>query len=189
MTTSDNVPAPAQEYTFVPDEVILYGVLLNGDPKDKIAEHSGFISIADPEPFALPPGGSLQGALSLRLTLFRGDKPLDKTKVVIAAIYGYGFEGGCYRFDRPRVFLFERTSASQGDDKAQGCGFGDFDPPYKMWRVRAGTCLLELNTSTGSAQQLVLDANLPGRRAPNTYEGNMRLAHRGGRLTGGGSGT
>jgi hypothetical protein len=188
MTTSDNVPAPASDFNFVPDEIILYGVRLNGDWKDKEAEHSGFISIADPEPFALP-GGNLQGSLSLRLTLFRGDKQLDNTKVVIAAIYGYGFEGGCYRFDRPRVFLFERTGASQVDEEARGCGYDGFKPPYKMWRIRSGTSLLELNSSTGSAQQLVLDANLPGRRAPNTYEGNMRLAHRGGRLTGGGSGT
>ncbi|WP_046861572.1 hypothetical protein [Microvirga massiliensis] len=192
MTTSDNVPAPASEFNFVPDEIILYGVLLNGDKngykKDTAAEYSGFINLADSEPFAVPPGNALQGVLSLRLTLFRGDKPLDNTKAVIAAIYGYAFEGGCYRFDRPRVFLFERMGASQEDKDAQGCGFEGFNPPYKMWRIRSGTNLLELNTSAGAAQQLVLEANLPGRRAPNTYEGNMRLAHRGGRLNGGGSG-
>ena len=34
-----------------------------------------------------------------------------------------------------------------------------------------------------TVQSLVLDANLPGKRAPNTYDNDMQMAHRGGRLT------
>ena len=52
-----------------------------------------------------------------------------------------------------------------------------------MWRIRAATELLELATTYDTAQALILDANLPGRRAPNTYSVTMQMAHRGGRLT------
>ena len=113
---------------------------------------------------------------------------------MIAAIYGYAYEGHCVRFYKPRVFLFEYENFAH-DEEAQGCGFGGFidnnetknrEPknPYKMWRIRAKTDILELNTTRDEASAIVLENNLPGRRAPNTYDGNMRLAHRGGRLTG-----
>jgi hypothetical protein len=51
-----------------------------------------------------------------------------------------------------------------------------------MWRIRAASELLELTTSFDTAQTLVLDANLPGRRSPTTYSVTAQVAHRGGRL-------
>jgi hypothetical protein len=35
----------------------------------------------------------------------------------------------------------------------------------------------------GFVEQLVLDANLPGKRAPNMYVGRMMLGHRSGKLS------
>lgn len=73
-------------------------------------------------------------------------------------------------------------------DNNLGCGF---DPPgggtpvgwYRVWRLKANSRAIELNASIGDLQNLILDANLPGRRAPNTYRNDMQLAYRGGRLT------
>jgi hypothetical protein len=201
MSGSSDVPAPSSDYNYVPDEIILYGVRLNHGRAD------GYINIEEnPRFLARVPGpndAGFLGALTLRLSLFRGNgPPLDDEHVVIAAIYGYAYEGHCYRFDKPRVFLFEHEKIRDNDgtllddENAQGCGFGGFEPStgrdvpsYKMWRIRAQTNLLELNTAKDDASALILENNLPGRRAPNTYEGNMRLAHRGGRLTGGGQGS
>ena len=33
------------------------------------------------------------------------------------------------------------------------------------------------------AEQIVLEANLPGKRSPKSYSATMQLAHRSGRLT------
>ena len=63
-----------------------------------------------------------------------------------------------------------------------GCGFKE-ELGYRMWRLRALDQALELTATYDTLQKLALEASLPGRRAPNTYEANMQLAHRGGRLT------
>ena len=164
--TSNDIPAPAQGSSFVPNEIILYGIRLNGG--------------ADP--------GSINGPgeRMLRLTLVGADnKEIGKDKAVIAALYGYAFEGHCYRVDRPRIIVFEH--AAPVGEPAIGCGFEQLPSSYAMWRIRRDTKVLELTAGADDAEALILQANLPGRRAPNTYDGHMRLAHRGGRLTGGDS--
>jgi hypothetical protein len=206
MSESSDIPAPSSDYNYVPDEIILYGVRLNRRRADgyiNMEANPRFLTRVPQPPRPDDPGDpGFLGALTLRLTLFRGDDPLDDEHVVIAAIYGYAYEGHCYRFDKPRVFLFEHEKIRDDngtlldDEDAQGCGFGGFQPSsgrdvrsYKMWRIRAKTDILELNTTRDEASAIVLENNLPGRRAPNTYEGNMRLAHRGGRLTNSGPGS
>jgi hypothetical protein len=51
-----------------------------------------------------------------------------------------------------------------------------------MWRLKAKTPLMELSASLDTAETLILEANMPGKRAPNTYESRMELGHRSGRL-------
>ncbi len=58
-----------------------------------------------------------------------------------------------------------------------GKGSGDGEPIIPL------DTMLELTASIGSAETLLLEANLPGKRSPNTYGSKMQLAHRGGRLT------
>jgi hypothetical protein len=58
-----------------------------------------------------------------------------------------------------------------------------------MWRISKKKELLELKTDVDLAEVLVLDMNMPGNRAPNTYGNHMALAHRNGRLNRGGGGT
>jgi hypothetical protein len=163
-----NVPAPARTSLYFPDEIILYGVRLNS--------HWNYAN------FYAGTGQELRVEM-----VSTGSAPQSASSIVLA--YGYAYEGHCYRFDKTRVFITEAT-----EENPVGCGFdveprpplpAPPNPPliYRMWRIRAATELLELSTNYDTAQALILDANLPGRRAPNTYSITMQMAHRGGRLT------
>ncbi|HRO10675.1 hypothetical protein [Amaricoccus sp.] len=160
-----NIPAPAQTGTYFPDEIILYGVKLN-----RLHDYSSFF------------GGR---GYELRVQLV-DTAPMSHDDYSMVLAYGYAFEGHCYRFDKVRAFVV--TDAAEEDPV--GCGF-DLElrlnqpgtPVYRMWRIHTVTQLLEVATTYDTAQALVLDANLPGRRSPNTYSINLQMAHRGGRLT------
>jgi hypothetical protein len=169
-----NVPAPARTGIYLPDEIILYGVKLN-----RLEDYSVFFAGTDYE---------------LHVQLFNDDGPMTSADYSMALAYGYAFEGSCYRFDKVRAFIITDSA----DEDPVGCGF-DLEPRptepvfgsgganpapiYRMWRIRAATQLLEVATNYDTAQALVLDAHLPGKRSPNTYSNNMQMAHRGGRLT------
>jgi hypothetical protein len=160
MSSYGDVPAAPNIHNYHSDHITLYGVKLNdGERAPKL-------------PFA-------NKLLRLEV-LDEGGNPVGEKDVIIGVVYGYGFEGHCYRLDRPKLVIFDRT-----DDKpAKGCGFDD---PYRMWRVRSKDVLLEFVMSVDTAETLILEANLPGNRAPNTYGNSMQLAHRGGRLNRNGS--
>jgi hypothetical protein len=108
--------------------------------------------------------------------LFTGDKAQPRFQIVAA--YGYAFEGHCYRFDRPRILAF---AGPNGTPNAVGCGYDGLG--YTLWRVKFSQRIIELTATVDEVAKTVLEANLPGRRPPNTYSANMMLAHRGGRLT------
>jgi hypothetical protein len=154
--SSDDIPAAPSPKNYRPDQITLYGVKLN----------------VDADPAALPFDGKV---LRLFVTPNTSNIPINPKKVAIAVIYGYAFEGHCYRLDRPRLLVFEPST----EGAAEGCGF---DASYMMWRIASKTLLLEIATNVGTAEDLIVDANLPGNRPPNTYGNKMQLAHRGGRL-------
>jgi hypothetical protein len=161
MQTAD-IPAPQPNIHYKPDEIILYGVSLDGGSS---TVREGVIPFDDN--FVI---------LQVRRASPAGT-PLDPNAIAMAVVYGYAYEGYCYRYDRPRVLVFEYRGLGA---PAAGCGF---EPPYMMWRIAEKKKILELNTRMDLAEILVLDANLPGNRPPNTYGNKARLAHRGGRLT------
>jgi hypothetical protein len=154
--SSDDVPAAPNIHNFQADQITIYGVKLNRDEKEPKL------------PFS---------KLWLAVKVVNSDDDVqDKNLITIAVAYGYAFEGHCYRLDRPKLLIFEHD-----DDKpAEGCGFGVAG--YSMWRVRSKTELLEIVLSVDLAEKLILEANLPGNRAPNTYGNSMQLAHRDGRV-------
>jgi hypothetical protein len=162
MAETNDVPrSPAGTgESYVPDEVILYGVSLE----------KGRISL-----------GKTREGVELNLSIALEKSTETKLHVVIAVVYGYAYEGHCYRMDRPKILALGAPSVVKREP-AIGCGFAAEDG-YFMWRLRANQELLELDTSVGTLQTVVLDANLPGRRSPSTYAAHMQLAHRGGRLT------
>jgi hypothetical protein len=156
---SEDIPAPPNPYEYYPDQLTLYGIKLN----QAMAA-------------ALPFGDK---ALNLQVHRKSGNTPIGPGDISIAAIYGYSFEGHCYRLDSPRIFIFD-----QGDSEAKGCGF---EAPYRMWNIRSKTMLMEVSLDFDFAETLILEANLPGNRAPNTYGNSMAMAHRNGRLSRSGS--
>ncbi|MEI5680434.1 hypothetical protein G6N74_02615 [Mesorhizobium sp. CGMCC 1.15528] len=169
-----DIPAPASTGIFIPEEIFLYGVKLNR--KEDYAD----IYAGDGQ--------------ELRVQLNR-NKLVSRNNYSIVAAYGYAYEGYCYRFDRVRLLV---VTVSKDEDPV-GCGY-DFEkastpaakaggaptspaPKYRMWRIMADTKMLELATAFNDAKTLILDANLPGVRAPNSYSITVRMAHRGGRMT------
>ena len=52
-----------------------------------------------------------------------------------------------------------------------------------MWIVDKLDECVEFEMNQGFVEQLVLEANLPGKRAPSMYAGRMMLGHRSGRLS------
>jgi hypothetical protein len=161
---ADHVPAAGKTSPFIADEIIIYGIHLNARTVPAIPQLFAELNIEDP--------------LLLRVSVVRVPSTvLDEAQCSIVAAYGYAFEGQCYRLDKPRVLAFNFVK----EGAAAGCGY---DPlTYKMWRVRPANNVIELNVTVGMFEKVFLEANLPGKRAPNTYASNMRLAHRGGRLT------
>lgn len=97
----------------------------------------------------------------------------------VAVIYGYAFEGLCYRLDRTKVMIFK---SDNDEEPAKGCGF---EAPYKMWRITTKTRVMEFTPVVDDADKVILEANLPQNRTPNTYRMNAQLAHRNGRMSGG----
>jgi len=99
--------------------------------------------------------------------------------IAIAVVYGYAYEGQCYRMDKTKLMIFPYSEVV---NPANGCGFGK---PYLAWRVNTKWRILELSASIDFAEVLVLENNLPGKRPTNTYSASYQLAHRGGRLVSG----
>lgn len=175
MSDSD-IPAPQTPPTYTPDAVTIYGVKLNAAP------------FAYGEVKASASTTPLAERMTMRMELWTEAAPkkpaqkLGSGDCSIVVAYGYSYEGHCYRFDKPRLLLFRDADAQP----AVGCGFdavGAGATPYLMWQVRTDQPLLEVQTTLATVQSVVLDANLPGKRAPNTYDNDMQMAHRGGRLT------
>jgi hypothetical protein len=157
MSDCCDIPAAGNSNQFIPDEVMIYGLKLNSD---KFKQNYGKIDFGEGSP-----------PLVLKLFIEKNSDELRYDEAAIVAAYGYSYEGHCYRFDRQKILAFEFLGSAEA---AQGCGFDTPTPAppsyraYSMWRIRADTRILELSMNVGSARNIILDANLPGKRAPNT---------------------
>ena len=110
-----NIPAAGNPNHFAPDEITVYGVKLN------TGQAYGKIDL-----------GGDEAPLTLQLSVASGNKTLQPGEVAVVAAYGYAYEGHCYRFDKPKILLFEYDGAGF---LAQGCGF-DSPAPSSSPRVQ-----------------------------------------------------
>ena len=96
-------------------------------------------------------------------------------------IFGYAYEGHCYDLPKPKLMFIPAIPRVIPDDD---CGFdAKEDENYRVWIVDKLDQCAEIELNQGFVEQIVLEANLPGKRSPRSYSATMQLAHRSGRLT------
>jgi hypothetical protein len=106
--------------------------------------------------------------------------------MTIGIIYGYAYEGHCYDLPKPKIMLIP---ALPQDVLPGDCAYDrkGRDPngatAYKVWIVDKLDQCIDIDVSQGQVEELVLEANLPGKRSPTMYAAKAQLAHRNGRLT------
>ena len=95
-------------------------------------------------------------------------------------IYGYAYEGHSYDLPKPKLMLLPTDPEDLPVDDAgytAKAGAG-----YKVWVVDKLDKCLEVEVNQGFVEQLVLEANLPGKRSPTMYASRFMMGHRGGKL-------
>ena len=104
-----------------------------------------------------------------------------KEDVSMGIIFGYAYEGHCYDLPKPKVMMIPALPC---DFPADDSGYAEkASEGYRLWIVDKLDECVEIEINQGFIEQIVLDANLPGRRSPSTYRATMALSHRGGKLT------
>ena len=101
------------------------------------------------------------------------------TTPTVALIYAYGDEGHCYRLGKPRIMIVEGHGEPfnpEGDIKESLTG------QLFMWRQAKHEQTVSIEVESGSLEQLVLEANLPGNRSVSAYGAHMQMSHRGGKI-------
>jgi hypothetical protein len=141
--------------------------------------------------YGVPIGFHVQGAppfsvesadFSLALNVFGKTDP--NKHYEMAVIYGYAYEGCCYSLPKPSIVVVDKDTRRD----ASGCGYEDgyADGPnrlkYYMWSADKLDKTLELSLRQGFFEDIILDQNINGQKAPSTYSMKVQLAHRGGKL-------
>lgn len=105
----------------------------------------------------------------------------DDQKLTSGVIFGYAYEGHCYDLPKPKIMLIPTEPE---DIPKDDCGYDrKNDANYRVWIVDKLDECMELDMNQGFIEQIVLDANLPGKRSPSMYAAKFQMAHRSGRLS------
>jgi hypothetical protein len=101
--------------------------------------------------------------------------------ITCGIIVGYAFEGHTYDLPKPKIMVI--PTAPELNIPADDSGYDKKeDHDYAVWLVDKLDECLEFEMNQGFVEQLILEANTPGRRAPNIYSMKMMTGHRGGKL-------
>ncbi|NGO52163.1 hypothetical protein [Allomesorhizobium camelthorni] len=97
-------------------------------------------------------------------------------------IVGYAYEGHTYDLPKPKIMLL--PVAPEITIPLDDSGYKRKESEnYAVWIVDKLDECVEFEMNQGFVEQLVLEANLPGKRAPTMYAGRMMMGHRSGRLS------
>ena len=137
-----------------------------------------------PGPIPIPTGATFQLGLTMKLlgTVLLGTETKGD-KLSSGIMFGYAYEGHTYDFPKPKIMLVPSlplVGRIPNDDS----GYQDkYDEGYRVWLVDKLDQCVEVEVSQGFIDELVLEANMPGKRSPTAYKAIMMLSHRGGKLT------
>lgn len=129
-----------------------------------------------------PPFSVESADFSLGLNVFSKSDP--NKRYEMAVIYGYAYEGNCYSLPKPSIVVVDRATRQD----ASGCGYENTYADaknalkYYMWTADKLDKTLELSLRQGFFEDIILDVNTNGQKAPSTYSMKVQMAHRGGKL-------
>ncbi|MES0138113.1 hypothetical protein NKJ88_24675 [Mesorhizobium sp. M0016] len=113
-------------------------------------------------------------------TFMLGSSPEQKTSCGI--IVGYAYEGHTYDLPKPKIMII--PAFPEPKIPADDSEFDAKEPEgYAVWLVDKLDECVELEMNQGFVEQIVLEANLPGKRSPTMYASKMTMGHRGGKLS------
>lgn len=107
----------------------------------------------------------------------------DPDKLSAGIMFGYAYEGHTYDFPKPKIMLVPSQPLSKRIPKDDSGYTDKFDEGYRVWLVDKLDQCIEVDVNRGFVDEIVLEANLPGKRSPTMYGAKMALAHRSGRLS------
>ncbi|WP_028749104.1 hypothetical protein [Rhizobium mesoamericanum] len=94
----------------------------------------------------------------------------------IGVIYGYAYEGHCYKLPKPQIMLLpELPKPIAHDDCGCDCGFSPA-LGYLVWQLDKRQSAVALDVRTDDLRTLVLDENMPGNRSPQAYSQSLSMA-------------
>jgi hypothetical protein len=122
------------------------------------------------------------GNVSISATITRQQAVSSKKIITCGIIVGYSYEGHTYDLPKPKIMIIPTLPEPNIPDDDSGYDAKESEG-YAVWLVDKLDECVEFELNQGFVEQLILDANLPGKRAPNMYAGRMMMGHRSGRLT------
>jgi hypothetical protein len=121
------------------------------------------------------------GSIVISTAISIGDAIAKGSLISSGIIVGYSYEGHCYDLPKPKVMIIPKDPIEIPSDD---CGYDKkASADYKVWIVDKLDECVEFEMNQGFVEQLVLEANLPGKRAPSMYAAKMMMGHRSGRLS------
>ncbi|ULJ74827.1 hypothetical protein [Rhizobium gallicum] len=94
----------------------------------------------------------------------------------LGVIYGYAYEGHCYKLPKPQIMLLpEEAQRIVGGTCGCDCGYVA-ELGYAVWSLDKLQRVVVLDVRSDDIKTLVLDENLPGNRSPLAYAQTMLLA-------------
>ncbi|MDI7862214.1 hypothetical protein MRS76_09610 [Rhizobiaceae bacterium n13] len=96
----------------------------------------------------------------------------------IGIIYGYSYEGHCYKLPKPQILcLPAKPQDIEGDKCGCDCGYSS-SLGYAVWRLDKLSRVIAWDVRSDDIKTLILDANMPGNRSPLVYAQAQSLAPR-----------
>lgn len=97
-------------------------------------------------------------------------------------IVGYTYEGHTYDLPKPKIMILPVFPEIEIPNDDSNYKLKE-EENYAVWIVDKLDQCIEFEMNQGFVEQLVLEANLPGKRSPTMYAARIGLGHRSGRLS------